>query len=119
MRISDWSSDVCSSDLRFIFARNLIGTLRQRELDGVIALIAAETGVPLIPSAPGDHVTGIYRRRLTLASGRFAMMEDGLGFQLVPWRPALDPQLGKHISGTMAPGGGVDWSFGKQRGLGI
>src|SRR3546814_17732448 len=86
MRISDWSSDVCSSDL-----------LR----------IAAETGVPHIPSAPGDHVTGIYRRRLTLASGRFAMMEDGLGFQLVPWRPALDPQLGKHISGTMAHGGGA------------
>src|SRR3546814_19169413 len=47
------------------------------------------------------------------------MMEDGLGFQPVPWRPAPDPQLGKHISGTMAPGGGVDWSFGKQRGLGI
>ena len=104
---------------RFIFARNLIGTLKQRELDRVIGRIAADTGLPHKPSAPGDHVTGVYRRRLTLASGRFAMLDDGLGFQLVPWRPALDPQLGKHISGTMAVGGGVDWSFGKQRGLGI
>ena len=104
---------------RFIFARNLIDTLKQRELDGAPARIAAETGLPHRPSVPGDHVTGIYRQRLTLASGRFAMMDDGLGFQLVPWRPALDPQLGKHISGTMTPSGGVDWSFGKQRGLGL
>ena len=27
---------------------------------------------------------GIYRQRVTLASGRFAMIDDGLGFQLVP-----------------------------------
>src|SRR3546814_5057203 len=71
--------------------RHLIGTLRQRELDGAIARIAAETGLSHMPSVPGDHVTGIYRQRLTLASGRFAMMDDGLGFQLVPWRPAPDP----------------------------
>lgn len=104
---------------RILFARNLIGTLRQRELDGAIARITADTGLAHRPSAPGDHVSGIYRQRVTLGSGRFAMMDDGLGFQLVPWRPALDPQLGKHISGTMTPGGGVDWSFGKQRGLGL
>ena len=32
---------------------------------------------------------GVYRQRVSLASGRFAMIDDGLGFQLVPWRPAL------------------------------
>ena len=51
----------------------------------------------------GEHhsVSGVYRERLTLASGRFAMIEDGLGFQLVPWRPALDQHLGQHISGVI------------------
>ena len=57
--------------------------------------------------------------RVTLSSGRFAMIDDGLGFQLVPWRPALEQQLGHHVVGTMMPGGGVDWSFGRKRGLSL
>ena len=42
------------------------------------------------------------------------MIDDGLGFQLVPWRPALEQQLGRQVSGVMTPGGGVDWSFRAQ-----
>ncbi len=104
---------------RIIFARNLIEALERREMDEVIQRLATETSVPHAPSSPGDHVTGAYRQRVTLASGRFAMIDDGLGFQLVPWRPALDPHLGRHVSGVMTPGGGVDWSFGHRRGLGL
>jgi hypothetical protein len=47
------------------------------------------------------------------------MIDDGLGFQLVPWSPSLERQLGQHISGVSRGGGGVDWSFGRNRGLGI
>jgi Protein of unknown function (DUF3363) len=36
------------------------------------------------PSAEGERVSGICRQRVTLASGRFAMTDDGLGFQLMP-----------------------------------
>jgi len=104
---------------RTIFASGLVETLRHRELDVVTQRLAAETGLEHRPSASGEYVTGTYRQRVTLASGRYAMIDDGLGFQLVPWRPALDQKLGQHVSGTMAPGGGVDWSFGRQRGLGI
>jgi hypothetical protein len=53
---------------------------------------------------------------LALASGRFAIIDDGLGFQLVPWRPALEQRLGQHISGTMTRRG-VDWNFGRDRDL--
>jgi hypothetical protein len=63
-------------------------------------------------------VAGIYRQRVALSSGRFAMIGDGLGFQLVPWRPALEQQLGRQVSGVMLPSGRVDWSFGRKRGLG-
>jgi type IV secretory pathway VirD2 relaxase len=104
---------------RIILARNLIKTLRQRELDEAAANLSAETGLAHRPSAEGEHVSGIYRQRVTLASGRFAMIDDGLGFQLVPWRPALEQQLGRQVSGVMAPGGNVDWNFGRKRGLGI
>ena len=103
----------------FLFARDLIATLKGNEVDSEIVAIARRTGLPHKPSSAGDYVSGVYRERVTLASGRFAMIDDGLGFQLVPWRPALDQHLGQHISGTMTPGGGVDWSLGHGRGLGL
>jgi len=61
----------------------------------------------------------IYRERVTLASGRFVMIDDGLGFQLVPWRSGLERQLGRHVSGVMLPGGGINWSFGRKHSLGL
>jgi hypothetical protein len=54
-----------------------------------------------------------------IASGRFAMIDNGLGFQLVPWSDPLEKRLGQHISAVAISGGGVDWSFGRSRGLGL
>jgi type IV secretory pathway VirD2 relaxase len=102
-----------------IFASDLINTLRRRELDEVGSKLSAETGLAHRPSTEGEHVSGIYRQRVTLASGRFAVIDDGLGFTLVPWRPALEQRLGQHLSGTLTPGGGIDWSFQRKRGLGL
>lgn len=106
-------------DQRLRFARDLIGTLKTRDLETAASAIAARTGLAHRPSASGEHVSGIYRERVSLASGRFAMIDDGLGFQLVPWRPALERHLGQHVTGTMAAGGSIDWSLGRGRGLGI
>jgi type IV secretory pathway VirD2 relaxase len=104
---------------RVIFARDLLATLRRRELDDAAARLSTETGLAYQPAAEGEHVSGVYRHRVTLASGRFAMIDDGLGFQLVPWRPALEKELGREVRGVMAPGGNVDWSPGRKRGLGL
>jgi len=104
---------------RIILSRNLIDTLRRREVDAVANRLAKETGQPFKPASNGEYVAGRYRQRLTLASGRFAMIDDGLGFQLVPWSPSLESQLGKHVSGVARSDGGVDWSFGRKRGLGL
>ena len=104
---------------RVMFARDLINTLRRQELEGVASKLSAETGLAHRPSAEGEHVSGICRQRVTLSSGRFAMIDDGMGFQLVPWRPALEQQLGKQVTGVMAPGGAVDWSFARKRGVGL
>jgi type IV secretory pathway VirD2 relaxase len=98
------------------FARNLLATLRQREVDGAAAKLGAESGLAHHPLAEGDAVSGIYRRRLALASGRFAMIDNGLGFQLVPWSPSLERHLGKVVTGVALPSGGIDWSFGRSRG---
>ena len=98
--------------------RNLIGTLRNRELDTVGRRLAEETGLAHVPAESGEPVSGVYRRRLSLASGRFAMIDDGLGFQLVPWIPSLERELGRQVGGIAGPGG-VDWSFGRKRDLSL
>jgi hypothetical protein len=100
-------------------ARDLLETLRRRELDAAARKISGENGLAYRSAAEGEHVAGVYRQRVTLSSGRFAMIDDGLGFQLVPWRPALEQQIGNHVAGVIKPGGGVDWSFGRKRGLGL
>jgi type IV secretory pathway VirD2 relaxase len=104
---------------RVVFARDLLATLQRRELQQATARLSADTGLVHHPAADGEHVAGIYRQRVTLASGRFAMIDDGLGFELVPWRPALEQHLGGQVSGIMMPGGRIDWNFGRKRGLGL
>ncbi|OZA91361.1 MAG: type VI secretion protein, partial [Azorhizobium sp. 39-67-5] len=99
---------------RVVFARNLIETLRRRELEALSEKLAAETGLAFNRAGTGEYVAGTYRQRLVLASGRFAMLDDGLGFQLVPWSPSLERQIGKHVSGVARDDGGVDWSFGRK-----
>jgi len=74
------------------------------------------------PAEPSFLAVGITRRlnrqRISLDSGRFAMIDDGPGISLVPWTPSLERQLGRHVSGV-ARAGGIEWGFGKKRGLGI
>jgi type IV secretory pathway VirD2 relaxase len=101
------------------FSRNLVDTLRRQELAALGDKLAAETGKPFHRAGSGEYVAGTYRQRLTLASGRFAMLDDGLGFQLVPWTPALEKHLGRHVSGVARNDGGIDWSFARKRGLGL
>lgn len=104
---------------RIVFARNLLGTLRQRELDALGQKLAGEMNMPFQQSAAGEYVAGTYRQRFALSSGRFAMIDDGLGFKLVPWTPSIEKHIGQHISGVARGDGGVDWSFGRKRGLGL
>lgn len=104
---------------QMMFPRGLIETLRNQELEQAGQAIAAETGRPLKVAGTGDYVTGDYRRRLTLASGRFAMIDDGLGFQLVPWTLSLEKHLDRHVSGIARGDGGIDWSFARKRGIGL
>jgi type IV secretory pathway VirD2 relaxase len=102
-----------------VFSQSLIGTLRRREVESLGERLAAETGQPFHTAVSGEYVAGTYRQRFALASGRFAMINDGLGFQLVPWTPSLEKQLGRHVSGVARDDGRIDWGFGRNRGLGV
>jgi type IV secretory pathway VirD2 relaxase len=100
-----------------VYSRNLLETLRRKELDSIGEKLTAETGMAFRKSPTGEYVAGLYRQRLMLASGRFAMIDDGLGFQLVPWSPSLERNLGRHVSGVARADGGMDWNFAVQRRL--
>ena len=103
---------------RVILARNLLGTLRNQDLAQVAKDIAADTGLEHRPVADGQRVAGIYRRSVMLASGRYAMLDDGMGFSLVPWKPVIEQRLGQQLAATVR-GGGVSWEIGRQRGPSI
>jgi len=101
-----------------ILARNLLGTLRGREIDSAAQTISAETGLEHRPLIDGERATGIYRRNVQLASGRFAMLDDGKEFSLVPWKPVIEQRLGQMLAATPR-GTGVAWEIGRQRGPSI
>ncbi|EPO7629450.1 TPA: relaxase/mobilization nuclease and DUF3363 domain-containing protein [Citrobacter freundii] len=103
---------------RVILARNLLGTLHNRELAQAAQGIAAETGLEHRPVTDGQRVAGIYRRSVMLASGRYAMLDDGMGFSLVPWKPVIEQRLGQQLAATVR-GGGVFWAIGRQVGRSV
>jgi len=103
---------------RVTLARNLLATLRSRDLATAAQRIAAETGLEHRPVADGERVSGVYRRSVMLTSGRFAMLDDGLGFRLVPWKPVIERRLGQSMAATIRSDR-ASWEVWRQKGPSI
>lgn len=93
--------------------------LAQQAAQASISLRAKARGLTFKPTESGNYVSGTLAGSVNLASGKFAMIDDGLGFSLVPWHPVLEKRLEHHVSGIAMPAGGIDWTFGRSRGLGL
>ena len=89
---------------------DLIGILRRQEVERVGRQLATEQGVAFKPVDEGQTVRGKLLGSVQLASGRFAMIDDGLGFSLVPWRPVIDKEIGRAVTGVMRGGCPGTWS---------
>ena len=99
--------------------RNLLLILQQRELERTTQQISQETGLKHVAPVRGESIEGIYRRPVVVGDQRFAMIENGREFSLVPWRPVLERAIGKPVSGIMRDGP-ISWTIGgRNRGLGI
>jgi len=94
-----------------------VATLERQEVDRAGQQMAADRGLAFVPASAGEYVNGRLAGVASLVSGRFAMIENGLGFQLVPWQPLLEKRIGQHITGLQREDGGIEWSFGRKRGL--
>jgi type IV secretory pathway VirD2 relaxase len=101
-----------------IARRDLLPALQQQEVTRVGARLAAEAGRTFVPVEDGQAVRGRLVGATQLASGRFAMIDNGLGFSLVPWRPILEKEMGREVAG-IARGDDVSWQLGRKRTLGI
>src|SRR5579862_1853223 len=98
--------------------RDLLATLRAREIESAAGQLTGETASHFRATVEGERVSGIYRRSIILASGRFALLDDGRQFSLVPWKPAIEPRLGQTLS-AIVRGGHASWDLSRARGLGL
>lgn len=97
---------------------DLIGSLTRQEVERVGRQLAAERGLAFQPVREQQTVRGKLLGSAQLVSGRFAMVDDGVGFSLVPWRPVLERNIGRQVTGVMR-GGDISWQLGKAIGLGL
>jgi len=99
---------------RVILPRNLLATLRERNITAAAENIARESGLTHRPVIDGERVSGTYRRSVLLASGRYAMLDDGIAFSLVPWKPAIEQRIGQTMT-AVVQGSTASWEFGRHR----
>lgn len=98
-----------------VYRAGLLTRLQRRDLITTAEGLARETGLAFSETRPGQHIEGVYRRPVELASGRFALIERSRDFTLVPWKPALEGQEGRSVSGVLREAG-VSWTIGRGRG---
>jgi hypothetical protein len=98
--------------------RDLLPVLERQEVERVGRKLAAERGLAFRAIEDGQAIRGKPIGSAQLASGRFSMIDDGLGFSLVPWRPVIEKEIGREVLGVMR-GDDISWQFGRKRGLGI
>jgi hypothetical protein len=102
-------------DGQTVYRPAMLTELRLRELGRVADQLSVELGLEFRDARLGDSVSGTYRRPVELAGERLALIEDGPHFMLVPWRRALDAQLGREVVGVVRRDG-ISWTFGRDRG---
>ena len=91
-------------------SKDFVANLERTEIARVGREMAAARGLTFTTAGTGEYVSGKLVGATQLASGRFAMIDDGIGFQLVPWQPVLAPRIGQHITGVVRNAGGIEWS---------
>ncbi|WP_139810236.1 DUF3363 domain-containing protein, partial [Sphingomonas azotifigens] len=95
------------------FRANLLTELRRRELRQVADQISKEMGLGYSEHR-GGAIEGTYRKAVQVGAAKYAVIEKSREFTLVPWRPVLEKQIGRTVSG-IDRGGAISWTFGRQR----
>jgi type IV secretory pathway VirD2 relaxase len=97
-----------------VYPRDMLATLRRRELLRVATQMAEELGLPYLEAEKGMRIGGRLERRLDLASGRFAVFASSREFTMVPWRQSMGLQMGRELE-VRVGSAGVSWTIGRGR----
>ncbi len=95
------------------FRSDMMTTLRQRELRQVAGPLSKDLGLDYAEHQ-GGRIEGTYRKAVQVGAAKYAVIEKSKEFTLVPWRPVLEKQIGRTVSG-IERAGQISWSFGRQR----
>ena len=95
------------------FRAGMMEELRRRELRQVAGQLSKEMGLGYVEHR-GGSVEGTFRKAVQVGSAKYAVIQKSREFTLVPWRPVLEKQVGRYISG-IGRGDSISWSFGRQR----
>jgi hypothetical protein len=95
------------------FRAGMMDELRRRELRQVAGQLSKETGLEYVEHR-GGAIEGTYRKAVQVGSAKYAVIEKSREFTLVPWRPVLEKQIGRYVSG-IDRAGSISWRFGRQR----
>jgi len=80
--------------------------------------IAKETGLTYRAIEPGDRIEGTFKRVHQTEHTKFAVIDRGREFSLVPWKQSLDRLRDRRIEMTMSRSRDIAWTLGRSRGLG-
>lgn len=101
------------------YRAGMIDQLERRDLRRVAAALSRQLGAKFSEAAAGERVEGVYTRAVPVGDRKFALIQQSREFTLVPWRPVLERHVGREVAGIIREGGGISWTIGRRRGLGI
>lgn len=79
--------------------------------------IARVTGLEYAPLKPGGELQGLFERMHQSANAKFAVIERGHQFALLPWSRELERLRYREVQITMSPGMELSWRRGRSLGL--
>ena len=106
-----------SKGQRVIFARDLLDYAPSARSRRDCGEPIGRHGTCASPVRRGDHVSGVYRQRVTWSSGRFAMIDDGVSAR--PLAAGARAEVGATPVGNHKAGAWRRLDFGRKRDLGI
>jgi type IV secretory pathway VirD2 relaxase len=99
------------------YRSDLVEILERRELKRVAAVLSRELGSRFAEATTGERIEGICSRAVPVGDKKFALIQMSQEFTLVPWRPVLERQVGREVSGIVRDSGTISWTIGRSRGL--
>lgn len=94
--------------------RGTMALLQRRELLRIAGELTDELGKTHVEAVRGGRIEGRLTRQIEAVGGRYALVERSREFNLAPWRPVLERQLGKPVAGLIQRDG-INWQFGRDR----